>query len=752
MAMQYSTGSGSVRRVRWVAKSFAVVAVLCVSAPGTLPLSFIEAAVQPRPSTVRPLFDLGSPERSPFPSDVFTVADARHNTGRRINLPTPHDCVTHASDCEDVALLNQLDGFNMQARISIPFDGDIDPTTVSSKNVFLVKLRDAVSGRTNDNSIIGINYIVWDPTTREVSFRPADSLEQHTTYALVVTTGVRDTSGSEIGAVDGATDIADADYRHAIERAAPIVQRVAALDSARKIAALSVFTTQTFSHIFERMRDAIAKAPAPSIDFKVGPNGSPAIFDVATLQSLTVNAHTSVQGALNPQPLPNAIKNLHVVPNSVGRLAFGNMRALDFTVRPSGHLPLTPTRTGTIPAPRSMDVAFNLWLPAAAQPRSGWPVVVCGSGSGSNKNSCASMASVFASQGFAVISLNNMGHGYGPLTTTTVTRTDGSSMTVSTPGSGYDADGNGTIEVWEPRFAPRPNALNATAGSALQSAASAVQLVRAIRAGVDIDSDGRRELDPARIYYVGQSYGAIYGMFAFVYEPAIRAGVFSVPPGTLAENRRLSPPAGARPLFAEALAARTPSLINENGLTSLDGVAVTGPHFNENLPLRDQPPVVTAVPGARAIRQVIDRVTWVEQLASSVAIAPFLRRLPPAGSSARPFILQFARSDRASPNPISMEILRAGRFADRAHFYRHDLNVGDPGLVNYPHTYLYTVQSPPNFARVALGAQHQIATFFASDGKTVIHPEPRELWESPIATPLPEDLYFLPRRPGAGPR
>jgi hypothetical protein len=136
-------------------------------------------------------------------------------------------------------------------------------------------------------------------------------------------------------------------------------------------------------------------------------------------------------------------------------------------------------------------------------------------------------------------------------------------------------------------------------------------------------------------------------------------------------------------------------------------------------------------------------------MASSVAIAPFLRRSPPAGSSARPFILQFARSDVASTTPSSMEIVRAGRFADRVHHYRYDRNVGDPGVLNYPHNYLYTVQSAPQFARVALGAQRQIATFFATDGKTVIHPEPRELWESPIATPLPEDLYFLPRRPEA---
>jgi Bacterial virulence factor lipase N-terminal len=217
----------------------------------------------------------------------------------------------------DIALLNQLDGFNMQTRISIPFDGDIDPATVSSKSIVLVKLRNALSGRASDSPIVGINYIVWDPTTRELSFRPADSLEQHTTYALVVTTKVRDSSGNAIGTVDSVTGLADADYRRAVERAGPIVRRLAALDSGRKIAALSVFTTQTFSHVFERMRDAIAKAPAPPLDFKVGPNATPAIFDAGTLQSLTVNAHVRVQGSLEPRPLPNAVKNLHRLPDSV---------------------------------------------------------------------------------------------------------------------------------------------------------------------------------------------------------------------------------------------------------------------------------------------------------------------------------------------------------------------------------------------------------------------------------------------------
>src|SRR5262249_51533212 len=41
---------------------------------------------------VHALFDLSSPDRSPFPSDRFTVGDADQNTGRRVALPMPADC------------------------------------------------------------------------------------------------------------------------------------------------------------------------------------------------------------------------------------------------------------------------------------------------------------------------------------------------------------------------------------------------------------------------------------------------------------------------------------------------------------------------------------------------------------------------------------------------------------------------------------------------------------------------------------
>jgi len=112
----------------------------------------------------------------------------------------PEDCTAEASECEDVAILNHLDGFNLVARISVPFDGDIDPASVTSQTVFLVRLGDALARheailagddenfepsdvRLAETPIVGINHIVWTPDGRELSFRPDRALDQHTTYA-----------------------------------------------------------------------------------------------------------------------------------------------------------------------------------------------------------------------------------------------------------------------------------------------------------------------------------------------------------------------------------------------------------------------------------------------------------------------------------------------------------------------------------------------------------------------------------------
>jgi hypothetical protein len=143
-----------------------------------------------RDVAVHALFDVSGRETAPFPTDVFTIADPAQKTGRRMNLPYP-DCAVRVSDCEDLDTINALDGFGLQPRLSIPFDGPIDPDSASSTSVFLVDL-------TGVGSPIGINQVVWDPGTLTLHVESDALLKQHSRYGLIVTNRVCDASGAPV--------------------------------------------------------------------------------------------------------------------------------------------------------------------------------------------------------------------------------------------------------------------------------------------------------------------------------------------------------------------------------------------------------------------------------------------------------------------------------------------------------------------------------------------------------------------------
>src|SRR5437879_4051496 len=150
-------------------------------------------------SAVHALFDLGSPAGGPFASDHFTVADPTQNTGRRVNLPLP-DPLTNLSDYQDTQVLNTLDGFNLQPRLSIPFDGPIDVNTVNSKTVFLIGLGDTLNLTQHRGELVGINQVVWDVATTTLHAESDELLAQHTRYALIVTNGIHDPTGGPVEA------------------------------------------------------------------------------------------------------------------------------------------------------------------------------------------------------------------------------------------------------------------------------------------------------------------------------------------------------------------------------------------------------------------------------------------------------------------------------------------------------------------------------------------------------------------------
>ena len=57
------------------------------------------------------------------------------------------DCTARPSDCDEIRLINQLDGFDLDPRVSIRFAGPIDVRRVTSATVYVHRVGDTSTGR-----------------------------------------------------------------------------------------------------------------------------------------------------------------------------------------------------------------------------------------------------------------------------------------------------------------------------------------------------------------------------------------------------------------------------------------------------------------------------------------------------------------------------------------------------------------------------------------------------------------------------
>ncbi|HEU5323602.1 MAG TPA: Ig-like domain-containing protein, partial [Methylomirabilota bacterium] len=258
---------------------------------------------------VQALFDLDSPTAGPFPSDRFTLPDPSQLTGLRVDLPRP-DCGARPSDCADIDVLNTLDGFNPQPRLSVPFSGPIDPATFTSAAVFLVSVGDTLGG--GAGKVVGINQVVWDPATNTAHAESDELLEQHTRYALIVTDAVRDAAGDPVEAG------AFARFRHdlnlgqthdpelkAYGKALLDALHVAGVPPARVVVA-SVFTTQSATAVLEKIRDQLGAATPEPAGFLLGAGGVRTVFALTDVAGITFARQIAVAGPLSPTAVPVA--------------------------------------------------------------------------------------------------------------------------------------------------------------------------------------------------------------------------------------------------------------------------------------------------------------------------------------------------------------------------------------------------------------------------------------------------------------
>ena len=648
----------------------------------------------------------------PFPTNLYTVSDATQATGVRVSLPKP-DCGTRPSDCADVDVLNGLDGFNVQPRLSVPFNGPIDLSTVSRATIFLVS---------SGGHVVGINQIVWEPAANTLHFESDEQLAQATTYLLVVTRSVHGGDRAPLDATRfrhdlnfGHTKDPEAKaYRKALLDALPLAAAGGANPS--DIAAASLFTTQSITAISRKIRGQLGTVDPT---FLLGTSGERTVFPLSSVSSITWRRQISTAPTFSTGGLFLPLLG------GVGTVAFGSYASPDYETA-AKIIPPVGTATGT-PAPQGTNsVQFSLFLPAGARPAGGWPVAIFGHGFTDWKNGAPPVvAGTLGRNGIATLAINVVGHGGGVLGTYTVDRIGLPPVTLPLGGRGIDQDGNGSIDSTEGVNAARPYTLVGNRDGLRQTTIDLMQAVKMLKGGVDVDGDTVDDLSTSRIYYAGQSFGGIYGTQLHGLEPDIRAAVQNVPGGPIIEIARLSP--SFRALVGLSLLSRTPSLYNAVPNAGFS-------NFHENIPLRGLPPVI-ATSDETAIQQLLDRTEWAQQAGNPAAYAPYIDT---------PVIFQFARGDQTVPNPTTSAILRACGCADRSTLYRHDLAfAANPALPKNPHTFLTNVANPAA-APYALAAQQQIATFFASDGMTTVDPDGlAPIFEMPTSM-VPEDLAFIP--------
>lgn len=621
-----------------------------------------------------------------FPSDALTVPDPEQLTGRRVALPMP-DCEVLPSRCHEVALLNELDGFDLDPRITIDLaalpSGDVD--AVFDRDTFFLE---AVSG----GERIGVTRFVLDPTTRRLSGHPERQLADATTYRVVYegAGGGDETTFTTMSATRG------------------LAQMRASLDDGSAYGAAGI-------------------PPAERGLQFVREDGTRTVFRSPDVLRVTrYDQRTSSCEDLTAE----TVLDTEIVGS--GLYAFGSFRSPSW-LDADRTIPQTPTRTGRPVVTGEERVGVTLIVPAGSPPEGGWPVAIFGPGITRSKYDLWLAADANAAQGLATMSFDPAGHAFGPCSEVGVQLVSegGREVRFLGFGRGIDQDGDGEITNQEGVSAPdqpHPKAAVALRDGLRQTAADVMALVRAIRRGVDVDGDGTVDLRRDGVTLYAQSLGGIYGTMVMGADPLVEVAVLNVPGGPIVDIARLSP--GFRGEVRAALEDRQPCLLN-------------GGHdaFDESLPLFLDPAVTDPAAGAIAIQEAFARTNWIDRPGSPETFAPLLDLRPLPGVPAKRVVYQYAFGDRTVPNPTSATIARAGDLFDVTSFYRNDRTVT---AGSNPHGFLL---DPRIQGRNQ--AQQQVVEFLTSGGGTVIDPDgPAPTWEVPIADPasletlnFSEDLY-----------
>lgn len=542
-----------------------------------------------------------------FPDDRLTVLDSSQLTGRRVALPLG-DCSRLKSSCDVDRLLNQLDGFDLDPRMSITFSRPVDPAAVAAR-VVVEKVRG-----TGPALRTGVDRVVYDPAHASVFFHPAAQLAPSTTYRLRLQPGA----------------------------GLPSVDRT--------------FTTMSATIDLRRMVSQLDSGEAYQ-RAGLAPGGQRLLVDTVVPASGTTLAYTADRGSAT-STATTGVPNISG--SGAGSYVFGSFFAPSW-LTPERVIPQRPTRGGGPVVQGRERLPFVLIVPAGTAPAGGWPVAVFGHGFTRSAADVFLAAATNASRGVATIATDVVGHGFGPRSAWRITR---GGVTETTPayGRGIDQDGNGLIESTEGVNAPGNPAATGAVGSRdglRQTVADLASLVRALERGVDLSGAG--PVSKTVTGYYGQSFGGMYGTMLGGADPKVRRLALNVPGGPVSEIARLSP--AFRPLTTQTLGNAVPSLLNGG---DYGGFTESMPLAGDPV-VREPAPGALAIQDYLARSTWLARPGSPETFVPLLRATP-----PGGSAATKQVLFQVAYGDRTVPNPTSRTLIAAGGLFDRTSLYRND--------------------------------------------------------------------------------
>ena len=100
------------------------------------------------------------------------------------------NCSVQVSKCNEIALVDQLDGFDLDPNLKIKFSGPIDVSKVNGTNLYLERVCSCRVAR------MPLVRLVWDPSTNTLYGHPKHQLRESSTYHVTVTSGINGQSGT----------------------------------------------------------------------------------------------------------------------------------------------------------------------------------------------------------------------------------------------------------------------------------------------------------------------------------------------------------------------------------------------------------------------------------------------------------------------------------------------------------------------------------------------------------------------------